>query len=281
MESIHFGLLSIPSLPVAPRMFRMIASRGANPLYMLASNLVTMIKLLIVDRWDGLLWNSMAAYGYLYSFSLPFIVMGVVLLLKREDAKYKPENLLLFSWLVASLAIGLAQNVNFNRIHLVFIPLILCAAISIDWIWQRQKFAAAMIACAFLASFAAFTHDYHGEEYKRELGREFRAGLLSAVARADESTGGAICITDQVNMAYIYPLFENPRPPSEYLDSIQYNDPEEEFRQVRSYGRYTFGIAHCPQTSGTVYVLLNETPQNVNQYTIEEFNEFRVYLPKK
>lgn len=279
LNSIHLGLIVIPKLPVVPRMFRMIASNSATPIKTSIGNIIATINLLAINRSDGLIWNSMPLYGYLYSYSLPFILTGMALLLK-DKSKYKPENLLLISWLIASLCIGLAQNVNFNRIHLIFIPLILCAAICLDWIGKCQKFALTMLILALMASFAAFTSDYHGDAYSEKIGENFHNGLLSAITYARQSGDGTICITDHINMPYIYAQFSQPTNPSEYLNDIQYIEPEEEFRRVRSFGRYVFGIEYCPKSANTVYILLDESPENPNGYTAKEFYDFCVYMPK-
>jgi hypothetical protein len=49
---------------------------------------------------------------------------------------------------------------------------------------------------------------------------------------------------------------------------------------VRSFGRYTFGLEYCPKAANMVYILLDETPENVTDYTVKEFDIFRVYTPR-
>jgi hypothetical protein len=280
MDSIHLGLFTIPKLPVKPRMLTVVASDGVNPLQTVIFNLFTMIGLLLINRSDGLSWNSLDPYGYLYSYSLPFAVTGFFLLLIKEKSKFIPENLYVVSWLFASLCIGLAQSVNINRIHLVFIPIIICTAICLDWIGRRRKFVLAMLICAYVINFAAFTYDYHGDRYRKVVDESFYSGLLPALEYANQFGGGSICVTDHVKMPYIYALFSDPMNPSEYLNDIKYIDQKEQFQRVRSFGRYTFGIEYCPKATNMVYILLDEVPENTTDYAIKEFDIFRVYLPK-
>ena len=70
------------------------------------------------------------------------------------------------------------------------------------------------------AAFVGFTRDYHGAEYRQRASEGFFDGLLPALDYARQLTGGPICVTDSVNMPYIFVLFAEQTPPSAYLSSM-------------------------------------------------------------
>ncbi len=134
-----------------------------------------------------------------------------------------------------------------------------------------------------LAAFSAFTLAYHGESYRKLADFKFQNGLISALDRAQGHTAGPICVTDKINMPYIYALFTDPLEPAKFLDSVKYVDPEEPLRRVASFGRYTFGVKGCAVLKDPTYVLTaQETPPRLgNRYSYEFFDNFVVYAPNR
>jgi hypothetical protein len=172
------------------------------------------------------------------------------------------------------------ELVNINRINLVFIPIIFCAAAFLDWLWKQRKILLVTLVGIYAVNFIAFTVAYHGEEYRTAAGRAFFSGLLPALDHARQLGDQPVCVTDQVNMPYIYVLFTEKPNPASYLDTIQYVDPRQEFREVSKLGRYSFGIENCPNDPRTIYVLSNESlPDNGIKYSETDFSDYHVFLP--
>jgi hypothetical protein len=281
METIRLGPLTIPRLPVEARMFRVAAVSDASPLAALGSNLLTLLKLLTIAGSDGLPWNGLSPFGYLYPFGFLFVVGGVIALLRRREGRLPAENLLVLAWLAAALCIGLAQQANYNRIGLVFLPIILCAAAGLDWLAKKSSLWWALAVYVFLVSFGLFNYFYHAPAYRQDISREFNEGLLEAVAYADRYAPQPVCITDQVNMPYIYVLFAKPSDPREFLGQLEYRDARLEFRTVRRLGRFHFGMSNCPSDASTIYILLDERPGNADSYQVVEFVRFHVFVPNQ
>jgi len=281
LSSLHLGFLTIPSLPSPLRYETESAISSASPLLTLGQNLLIMLYLL-GRQTDGLEWNTLEPYGYLYTLTFPLALIGVVQLLRLRNSANMPERLLLLSWLTASLTIGILQSVNINRISLIFIPLIICVAFPLFWLWERRRLALVLALCVFLVGFAYFTRDYHGDQYRRQAEQAFFAGLLPAVefARQADDAHNPICVTGSVNVPYIFVLFVEQMNPADYLKDVDYLDPHAPFRQVRALGRYTFGLENCPLDRKTIYVLDGERPPYLDiNYTVSSFENYNVYVP--
>jgi hypothetical protein len=133
--------------------------------------------------------------------------------------------------------------------------------------------------CALLVGFAFFTRDYHGQQYRSKANAEFFNGLLPALDFARQEGDQPICVTKDVNMPYIYVLFSEKMNPRDYRHHIDYIEPRGRFREVRSLGRYTFGVQNCPNDVRTIYVLAGERPPGDIHYKINNFGNFHVYSP--
>jgi len=279
LSSLHLGFFTIPSLPSQPR-YEIMAFL-ANPFLALGQNLLYMFYLL-ARQTDGLPWNTLEPYGYFYTLTLPLAFIGVVQLIRARGSANMPERLLLLSWLIASLTIGILQPVNINRINLIFIPLIICMALPLVWLGERRRSALVLALCVLLVSFAAFTRDYHSDRYREQANQIFFTGLLPAVefARQAGDIHNPICVTGSVQMPYIFVLFIEQMDPADYLRDIDYLDPHAPFRQVRALGRYTFGLENCLRDRRTIYVLNEERPPYLDiDHTDSSFGNYNVYVP--
>jgi hypothetical protein len=91
-------------------------------------------------------------------------------------------------------------------------------------------------------------------------------------------------VTDEVNQPYIYALFTEQMDPEKFLNETVYvyrkSDPE--YRSVKSFGRYTFGIKNCLADSDTIYVLRNDDSTIIlDHQKVKTFGEFSVFVPEK
>ena len=280
LRSLRLGLITIPRLPSEPRYEMMGALFQPDFWQALLHNSIAMLTLFWTQS-DHLSWNGLDPHGYFYRYTLPLAVIGAFGLLPLRKGWFKVEKLLLVIWLAACLPIGVLEEININRINLIFIPLIICMAYPLTWLTGRFKPLRWLLIAALLVGFAAFNRDYHGQAYRQESSRDFFAGLLPAIEAARQAGSGPICVTNvEVAMPYIYALFVEQTAPANYLNNIEYVDASAPFRRVRSLGRYAFGLENCAQDPKTIYILKNEVPPNSQiYYQVEQFGLFKVYQP--
>jgi len=279
LDTLQLGPVSIPRLPTLSRFEGLGAMFHADFLTSLQSYAAAFFNLLWTQD-DLRSRNGFPPYGYFYGLTLPLAVLGAGLFVTQVKKNALPA-LLFFAWLLTAFVLGLLQPVIINRINLLFIPLIVCVAYAAYWLGERYRFVLPAAVLALLLAFAFFTRDYHGSDYRQQISHEFYEGLVPAIDYARQSTAGPVCITDdKVYMPYIFALFAEHTPPQQFLQSVAYVDPSQPLREVRSFGRYTFGLQNCAPQPGTAFVVFdNEKFPYKGDYRQKTFGNYIVYAP--
>jgi len=281
LNSIKLGPITIPRLPVSARFITEAVIFNGNLLNGLLHNLWTTLKLLALQS-DGLVSNTVEPYGYFYKITFPLALIGFILLVKSNRIGDPIKKLFLVCWSSAAFIVGVIQEPNVNRINIVFIPIILSIAYCLTWLNTYHKLVLPTSICLLLAGFIFFTISYHGELYRQQINYKFNAGLFSALEFTKQFKNDPICMTDKINMPYIFVLFSEQGDPVNYLDTVKYVDPQAPLRQMSSFGRFTFGRRNCIGSKSFIYLLQSdEVPPPVgDRYKFEFFDNFVVYYPK-
>jgi hypothetical protein len=278
LSTLHLGPLTVPRFPVAVRWESTTLFGAPNFFGALINNIATAIKLLATES-DSISYNVVDPYGFFYRIGLVLALAGLVLILRSQELH--PESQLLLLWLGAAACVGPLNAVNINRFNIIFIPMIILGAYALHQLQARYRPLGRIVVLALLIAFAAFTVSYHGSHYRAIANVKFQNGVLPALLYAQGHADGLICVTDQINMPYIYALFMETTSPADFQTSVQYVDPTEPLRRVASFGRYVFGIARCRNLAQATYIIrTDETrPRLGNRYTYEFFDNFVVYSP--
>ena len=280
LDTIHLGRITIPRLPMEARFLTMSATSAENPIQSMVQNFFSMIHLLFITQDDGSAWNLVNPYGYLYIFSVPFIIAGIFLLIPSRRDDHLPEKLLFLSWLVAAGSIGVFQQVNFNRINLIFLPFVFCASAFLFWLGRQNKPLIAIVLAVYLLSYLSFFQAYRGPAYRKQASVAFNEGAIPALEYASQGNNHPICVTTQMHDLFIYVIYNEHLPPQEYLGKIKYSYPDPTSKTVLSLDRYTFGLDACSNQPDTIYVLASKRPpDNGIEYQFKDFVNFRVYKP--
>jgi hypothetical protein len=266
LSSIDTPLLSMPRLPSTPRYQTISTLFGGSGATGVEDNLHAFWRLLVTGN-DGLIWNAIPGYGYLYRFALPLAVLGLVATLARRRFWRLEVEFLFLAWLAAGVVLAAAEPININRVNVVFIPIIFFAAVGIRTIaveivplavGSRPILVSRVVLAAFVAyyliSFAYFTRAYFGASYRAQIGGAFFAHFGDAINRAASATTGPLCITDHVNEPYIFVLFYRELDPRVFEQTVQYENRGAEFQNVATFDRYTFGLDRCDPARTGAYV---------------------------
>jgi hypothetical protein len=279
-SSIHVGPFTAPRFPVEVRWESTTLLGASNMVDALATNITTAFRLLLAES-DGISYNVVEPFGIFYRCGFLLALAGLALIVAKRERHLEVSLLLL--WLAAAACVALLSAVNINRFNIIFIPLVMLGARALGHLQSMSRLIAYGIVFVLLAAFGAFTIAYHGEEYRGVANFKFQNGLIPALISAQSGSTGTICVTDKINMPYIYALFAEQTNPSDFLASVKYVDPAEPLRRVASFGRYVFGVAQCSGGADTTYVLAAaETPPRLgNRYAYEFFDNFIVYTPAR
>ncbi len=281
LTSIHVGPITIPRLPSTPRFLSESSGFQNQLIQAILENLERLLRILLFQT-DGLIYDVLEPYGYFYTVTFPLAVFGMLLLHYRQKSQFNVKGSLLLSWLTSCLIFGVLQPVSIIRLNIVFIPLIICIAVAVDWLGEKNGAIFAIAILGLLIGFVAFTIDFHGEHYRKLADPKFRPGLLSAIQFASSIGKGPICVTNEPDFPYIYVLFVEKPNPATYLANIEYADSLGSSRHVRSLLRYTFGKSDCANKPDTVYLLYSTEGRPVTgiKYSIKRFNNYFVFYPQ-
>ena len=265
LGSIDTPLLSMPRLPSAPRYQTVSTLFRGNGATSIADNLHAFWRLLKTGN-DGLIWNAIPGYAYLYRFGLPLAGLGLAVTLARRRFWTSEIEFFFLAWLAAGVLLAAAETININRVNLVFIPIIFFAAVGIRAITVGVRAFAVSRATAvsrallvaivayYCISFAHFTRAYFGVSYRAQIGDAFFAHFGDAINKAASTTTGPLCITDHVNEPYVFVLFYRKIDPHLFARTVQYENPGAEFQNVATFDRYTFGLDRCDPARTQAYV---------------------------
>lgn len=206
LPTLETPLFTIPYFPGTSRRGDILFF-SANVVRQFWVNLKAFSEVVVLQRPD-LPWNTVPGFGSLYVFSMPFILMGLVLavrglILKNRGVQADHPDIsrgavvLLLIWLAVSIVSGIVINrVNVNRINIIFYPLILLCGFGISYILQRVKAGAVGVALLYLLAFIQFVSVYFGS-HAQVLGRAFYEGFGESMAYVRNLDYDVIYITNR------------------------------------------------------------------------------------
>lgn len=278
---------SIPRYTGVNRFTEISVLSAGDKLTEMANNLLTAKRILLDNFHDGNFYNSIPEYGYLYKFSLPFIVIGLVVMV--VDWVKNPKSLPIFSillWFLAAVAVCASVSVNFNRMNIIFYPLIIFAAVGVECLFKHSasKVAGIVVIAMFVVSSLSFCH-YYFFDYKNQIGRAFFESLGEAIKLADEVVPEKefISVTSRVNMPYIAVLFHTKYDVNDYIATRQIDHPKVMWQWVSSFGRYMFLDSKVGRsfTAAVVFDVDEAHLFDESKFIIRRFKNYGVAFSRK
>jgi len=234
---------------------------------------------------DGLVCNALENYGTLYYMSIPLVIYGAFITIKRtwKDRNNKNISLdkIMSSLFIANLIcvlITLAPNIN--RANAIYVSLLYFLVTGIWTLYQKGKWSIGVLCLLYIIQFVSFTHHYF-VKYPQNIQDNYYFVSLdkldAAIDFAKEQTDEEIYIIDEwYNQPYIYTLIAD-----EY-DVYAFNkDHIIEMDAVKRVGRYRFTLEEI--TPDKVYIFLKEfgEPEQFEKenYKVKKFGKITVYSP--
>lgn len=267
-QTIKTPLFTIPRLTGVPR-FQTMSNLDV------AGNLSNAAHVMITQD-DGLIWQAIPTYGFMYRFTTILAVIGLGLLCYRAFSKREFDaSFVIVAWSAAGIVLCGFLYININRANIVMFPFIACIAVAVSYLWKYRIAAVAFVA-AFGIAFIGFVTTYFGP-YRAQAAGAFYASFGEAIDYAAAQTAGQICVTNDVNMPYIFVLFYTKEDPRKFSSTVRYENPGGEFQRVTSFDRYTFGLDRCPPET-EVAIATKEEAQRIDApgVTRKEFERYTV-----
>ena len=230
-----------------------------------------LLNLLLSGR-DWHFYNAIPEFGYFYRAGFYLSLLGAMAmaydLVKSRRSSSKLLMLPLI-WLAAALLLSITVPPNINRINVLWMPQIICAAYGMFRLWNGAipcriagrrrllpKIAAAALVIYLTASFAAFTDTYFDvfrQPYQYFVDLSYGDALRHITRHAGENE--TIYLTGDV--LYTPTLFHSKTDPRIYLETAHIPDKKVSSQQVKSFGRYVFGIGGNALYHGKVFLANN------------------------
>ncbi len=277
VQTIDFSILSIPDLPSIPH-YNVVTAMPGGIFTKIFQNLWTLWIFLIHQK--SAIWNEVPGFGFLYLFSTGFFLVGAALFfLRRRSTISKEGYLLLALWVLACLLLAAVMPVNTNRINVLFYPLTFFVAFGLQ---ALRQYRTVWVPLLFLYTVTAGCFFYaYFTTYAAKMSTAFYESFPEAITYAKESSEGTICIDTNVNMPYVYALIADQTDPNTYLDTVEYVDPKQEFRKVKSFGRFLFGSERCDGVMSNAYVVDRPVGEKIvwgKAFEIHQFTNFTVAI---
>jgi 4-amino-4-deoxy-L-arabinose transferase-like glycosyltransferase len=263
-EQINLPFVTIPKLEV--NRYKVLTSIFSSEfLKMSAINFIKGMGVLVLQA-DGLPWNHLIAFGTTYIFSLVFTIIGIINGFKKKKLLEVKYNYLFNIWFIGSIILMIICEPNINRINIIMIPIIYYTIIGICIVIAKSKKIAITILALYLISFGLFVFKYFTEDCN-EYGT-FEGNLKEVIEYVDDIENKEIHITNKIQSNYIHVLFYTQYNTREFVETVHYENPKAEFKNVLSFGKYYFEEIKELKPNN-VYVMKIEDKDN---YNLEEYN---------
>ena len=211
LPTIETPLFTIPFFPESIRSNDILFLNFS--FYQLGRNALSMLKQVFLQKPDHL-FNTLPDFGPMYHISTPFMLLGMVLFIKRffvnvkelfctrNTTRRQTIDLALLGFLIMGIWAGLVTfEVNVNRINIIFYPLIILTiygiATFIQWstkvlnklFKKNTTLTCRVLAAGFMIGYgilgASFFTEYFGT-FPTEIRTMFNVDFLSIIKEADE-----------------------------------------------------------------------------------------------
>jgi hypothetical protein len=283
LKAIRIYKFTIPLLATLPRYQTTVSIfQGKAAAAAILNNLQVFFTLLWSQK-DGIIWNSVGLFGFLYPFAIIPATIGFILGLLDYRKTKSPTSLLVFFWLIAALPIGLLQSAKIHRISLLYIPLTFVIAYLIYWMGRKYWIAQNVVVVLYLVGFSIFVSQYFGAEYQTAVNKSVSFDIISAIRYADNYPDYQVCISEKVHQGNIYILFLKTPNPTSYLLKSGYIDSDIPFTKPGEYSKYILFLSACDPSKNTVYLLTRDEPIPANLENIPPvvFDNMIVLVNKK
>lgn len=156
----------------------------------LVSNIRSFVNVVLLQKKD-LPWNDIQGFGSMYLFTMPLALPGLYALAKEKGS----GKSLAVAGLMTGIWVGLVtNNVNINRVNLVFYFVLLLIVLGLDHVMEHYHQAILPTAAIFLYAGAMLAGTYFGD-YADSIKRHFYWGFGQALEAAEDSGADIIYVT--------------------------------------------------------------------------------------
>ncbi len=234
--------------------------------------------------------HYLPGYASLYEFTFPITMIGAVIsfvgLRKRtvgETKEFIAGNAVFTFLAVSSAVLALFIVPDINRYVMAFIPFIYFFIRGAGFVIDHSKKLFIALAGILIVASASFARDYFND-YNSWTISIFMPGYGDAITRAYEIAGDDRTIYstyEGLSSPFMLALYYNEYDPYKFYTTVEYKDPEAEFRIAKSFGNFVFELpedVNDKAMDGDVFVIASSELELFNNESGYIFDDFGGYF---
>ena len=237
----------------------------------------------IIFSNDYLVWNTAPAYGTLYYISIPLIIYGFIITIRKsiksiKEKEYTLDIAMLLIFLIMFIISILLANVNVNKINCIYLPLLYFATIGLYSVFKNSYKLFILILIMYLALFGKFLYYYfvtyptEYKDYSLFVSHDFNKAV--DFAKENQKDNQKIYVGG-ITQPYIYLLIHDKTSPYEFNKDVVIKD-----LVTQKYGDYIFVVDDYDDES-LIYItsINNDNYNKIKELNLKEkrFNNYVVF----
>lgn len=263
LPQIELPFMTIPRMTV--NRYEEITSIFSSDFFYKTFNNFTGTINILIKQVDGLEWNAIYPYGTIYIFSTIFTLIGIYYAIKNSESI--KCGFIFGIWGIVSILLSFICEPNINRLNILMFPIIFYTVLGIYEVVENIKWLSIVLLVIYTIFFGLYLYTYINED-SGNYGT-FEKGLKEPIEYIDSLEDKKIYITNEIKEPYIYVLFYTKYNTNDFVNTVEYQNPDVEFRQVESFGKYIFeDIETIENDKKNVYLIKTE---DIDNYDIKDF----------
>lgn len=216
------------------------------------ANVITNIRdflRIYIKQYDYNLMNGTPYFGLYYLFSLPFIILGGYVIVRKaidkvRNNKFGYEGFVIF-WVIICTAIGLLRSMSIYRANCMNVSILIVLVVGIhfcctkiSYLWCKRS-----VVVLYLVSFFAF-QIYYFTDYQESIREIQLAGadeaLDYAVSLRETSDNNTIRVTGRLRHPQV--LFYQEYPTEVFMDTVEWENYPAKWLSAESFGYFLWDV---------------------------------------
>ena len=282
LPQINLPFMTIPRLTVK-RYEEVTSIFSGNFINQSLSNFVTSIKL-IISQNDNLPWNALPISGTTYTISIVFLLIGLITAFNNKRKIKIKYNYIFNIWFIVSILLLFVCEPNINRINIIWIPIIYYIVLGIYRLSEFSNGLRNIIIVAYIVFFINFQIRYYNQDFNSNAYFTFEANFQEVV-EFTENIDKKIYVGNTIKEPYIYFLFYSKYNPNEFCRTVSYYEPNSQFEEVRSFGKYNFEGFDEIDDYESAYIIENNQLENyqfnISKWDVKHLTDYTVLIPRE
>lgn len=293
INSIKTLLFTIPYFPNGARQGDILVT-GKDPAHQFFLNLYSICKVLVFQN-DELIWSYVPGFGTLMPFIVPFMITGIIVLLRgrkiKDDFSHQFITHVLIGWLIVTLIAGvMTKDTNSTRLNIALPLCLIMSGIGVYFTCITLKYIIIVVSGLIASMSGIFLLDYFTIYQERFFDPEYAysGSFTEALEKAHSYNAQKYVITpdsqyygakdvSEVDTLYIWKI------DTDYKLGITNDGPDgKKIPYLERFQYINVSQIEAIDSNDTIYVSRSDDLSYFNEdsFNIYKYQDFMVAVPK-